>query len=374
MDVDVGHVHVAAVVQDADRGVVAGRCAHAIIQVADDGHELGRHALDVVGGPGLERLGQDGVVGVSAHVAHDTDRLVLPDAALDEQADQLGNDHRWVRVVDLHLRVVRQVVQVAPPRDRLVQQQLGSVGNHEVLLVDAQQATCVVGVVGVEEEREVLCDRVLVEADAAVQHALVHAVHVEETQAAAARTVSRDVEIVHGRGQVEAAEMHGVVAAGRLEEALAAPGEPEVGHLCLLTPLEDLTEEAAVVRKAHAVRRQAQRREAVEEAGGQTAETAVAEGGLVLVFLQLGQALARRGEFVAHGVVQAQVDEVVGEELALQELGGDVVELLFALVVAAALGRRRGVAHEGVEELEIGARVERFVREVLKSHWKRPFR
>ena len=106
------------------------------------------------------------MVGVGDHVAHDVDGLVEADAVLGgEQTDELGRDHRGVRVVDLDDGVVGEVVQVASALERLVDDQLRGVAHHEVLLVDAQQAAVGVGVVGVEEQREVLCERGLVEVD-----------------------------------------------------------------------------------------------------------------------------------------------------------------------------------------------------------------
>ena len=55
-----------------------------------------------------------------------------------EQANELGNDHGGVRVVDLDNGVIGQIVQVAAALDGLVDQELGGVAYHEVFLVDAK--------------------------------------------------------------------------------------------------------------------------------------------------------------------------------------------------------------------------------------------
>ena len=89
--------------------------------------------------PLLERLGKNRVVSVGDHGAYDGHGLVKLDAMLGgEQANELGDDHGGVRVVNLDHGVVGQIVQVAAALDGLVDQELGGVAHHEVLLIDAK--------------------------------------------------------------------------------------------------------------------------------------------------------------------------------------------------------------------------------------------
>ena len=94
-----------------------------------------------------------------------------------------------------------------------------------------------------------------------------------------------------------------------------------------------------MIAQADTVAGQIQRGEGVEEAGSQAAQTAVAQGRLRLDFLNVGQVLARSGQRGAGVVVETQVNKVVGQQLANQELGADVVELaaLDRLDVSGAL-------------------------------------
>ena len=298
------------------------------------------------------------MVGVAAHLSDDGDRLVEADAALPEQAHELGNHHRGVGVVNLDGGVVRKVVEVAAAVHTLIEHELRGVAHHEVLLIDAEDATTLVGVVGIEEEREVLGDLTLVKLNAVADDALVDRVDVEETQAPALAPVARDIDVIEGGRDVEAAERDRVVALRATHPALLTPLEPVVGGLVLLPLVEALAEESAVVGEADAVRGETERGAGVDEAGGEPAEATVAERRLVLELLERGEVLAGSRELVPDLVVQAQVDEVVAEQLADEELGGDVVELLRALVVTA---RARGVGRhreKPVEELEVGAVVE----------------
>ena len=110
-----------------------------------------------------------------------------------------------------------------------------------------------------------------------------------------------------------------------------------------------------MVGEAQAVRRQAKRGETVQEAGRQPPQAAVAQGGLQLKLLQLGQGDALRRQFVPNRFVQAQVDQVVAQQLADQELRGDVIDLLPALVVPPRLRGVGDIPQQGVEQLEPGA-------------------
>ena len=156
------------------------------------------------------------MVSVGDHGAYAGHSFVKFDVVLGgEQANELGDDHGGVRVVNLDHGVVGQIVQVAAALDGLVDQELGGVAHHEVFLVDAKQAALLVGIVGVEEQGEVLGDPGLVEVDgAAGDQAVVDARQVEQAQAVLgglAVTGHIDVDELRGNGKI--AELDGVGAA-----------------------------------------------------------------------------------------------------------------------------------------------------------------
>ena len=161
VNVHVGHVDGVVFVDDGDAWVIVLGLRDLI--ELDDNVGDGRGDLLQAGErPLLERLGKNRVVGVGDHGAHDGNGLVKLDAVLGgEQADELGNDHGGVRVVNLDHGVVGQVVQIAAALDGLVDEELGGVAHHEVFLVDAKQAALLVGIVGVEEQGEILAISVL---------------------------------------------------------------------------------------------------------------------------------------------------------------------------------------------------------------------
>ena len=241
VDVQVRHADVALRVDDLHEGVVVFG-AHPGVQPVDDGHQPGHDLLQIGPRPLLQRLGQDGVIGVGAHVAHDGDGLVLSDAAFLEQTDQLRDDQRGMGVVDLDGGVVGEVVQVASSREALFQDQPRGIGHHEVLLVHAQQAPLLGAVVGVQEEREAAGDIPCVEADAGLDQSLVRGIHVEEAQPAALALVAGDVDLIQGGTGGEIAEGDVIMDVRAAHPALLAPFEPAVRGLGLLAAHEALAE------------------------------------------------------------------------------------------------------------------------------------
>ena len=214
VDVHVGHVDGVVLVNDGDaRVIVLG--FRDLIELDDNVGDGRGDLLQANERPLLERLGKNRVVSVGDHGAYDGHGLVKLDAMLGgEQANELGDDHGGVRVVNLDHGVVGQIVQVAAALDGLVDQELGGVAHHEVFLVDAKQAALLVGIVGVEEQGEVLGDLCLVEVDgAAGDQAVVDARQVEQAQTVLgglAVTGHVDVDELGGNGKI--AELDGVGA------------------------------------------------------------------------------------------------------------------------------------------------------------------
>ena len=354
VDVQVGHVHPALAVDDVGEGIGAGGLRPGV-QPPYDGHRLRRDLLQRLGGPGLQRLGQYGVVGVAAGPGDDVHRLVLPHAPLLQQPDQLRDHQAGMGVVDLYGGVVGQLPGAAAPGLALLQDQPGGVGAHEVLLVHPQQPSLGGAVVGIQEQRQAAGRVPGIEVDAGLDQPLVHGIRVEQPQPAAPAAVAGDVDLVHRGAQLHAAHVDVVVPAGVPQPALRAPAQPVVRRLGLPVAGQALAEQPAVVGQADAVGRQAQRGQAVQEAGGQAPQAAVAQGGLRLELLQLRQRKARPGQLRRRGVVEPQVDQVVAQQLADQKLGGDVVQLPLALVVALRPRGVGGIAHQRVEQLQPGA-------------------
>ena len=265
------------------------------------------------------------MIGVSAGLGNDLHGFVKINAFFTQQTDQLRDDHTGVRVVDLDGGIIGQVVVVAAPGGALGQNKLGTGRDHQILLVDPQPAACLVGIVRVEEQGQVLVDGSFVEGDAVVDDALVDGVEVEQVQGIGAALVTGDGQLVQAGGVFLAGQLYRIGDIGLFGPAVG--GEPRVGLFVLHAVLKRLSEQAEVIPQAHAVAGQVQRCQRVEEAGSQTAQTAVAQRRFRLHLFDIGKALADGSQCIAGFIVQSQIDEVVGQQLADEKFGADIIEL-----------------------------------------------
>ena len=357
VDVHVGHVDQLLLVQNG-RLLVGADLPDPPVQLQDDGRQQGGDLLDKGQGPFLQGLRQDGVVGVGAGPADLVDGLVHGQAPLGEQADQLRDDHGGVGVVDLDDHVVRQLLQAVAPLPQLLEDQLGPGGDHEVLLVHPQQPALLVPVVGVEEAGQLVGDVRLVKGNALLRRAG-GLLHIEEVQAVGAPTVRP------GDGHIPQHGLQGKAAEGD-REGLPCGDEPAlrlypgVGGLLLLAAGKLLPEQAVVVVEAHAVPLKAQGGDGVQEAGGQPAQAAVAQGGFRLQLLQVPQLPAHGGQQLPHLPVDAQGQQIVAQQLSHQKFCGEVVELPLPRGGGPLLRQTAGQRQQRLVELPVpaGLRVE----------------
>ena len=75
----------------------------------------------------------------------------------------------------------------------------------------------------------------------------------------------------------------------------------------------------------------------IDEAGGKTAETAIAEAGVRLFLIRICEVDAKAVEDVLHGILDAKIDEVRLQQASEQKLDGEVIDLLFLTLHVGAV-------------------------------------
>ena len=223
--------------------------------------------------------------------------------------------------------------------------------GDDILLLDAQALALVVGVVGIEHPGDVLGPVLGVQGPGVilgvegVEIQLIHRLALPQAQGAdIVGAVADDGHVVgHGQhGLVGKFDGDGVVVAA-VAPGIAVVG-PVVGQLPLGAGLvEALLEQAELVAQAVAAQGQVAGHGAVQEAGRQAAQAAVAQGG-VLDLLHAGQIHALLGEGVPQLLEDAEVVEVGIDHAAHQILGGEIVGL-------AVFGAEIAVLHPAVVDL-----------------------
>ncbi len=116
-----------------------------------------------------------------------------------------------------------------------------------------------------------------------------------------------------------------------------AEAEPVVRLLDLVTVVDMLLEDAVVVADTVADRRQLQRRHRVQKAGGEPAETAIAERRVGFDVTQHVPVETQAPHCLAAGVLQHQVDDIVAHRPTDQELEREITNPFDVLLVIGLL-------------------------------------
>ena len=96
------------------------------------------------------------MVRVGAGIRNDLNGFLECDSFFREQADQLRDDHARMRIIDLDGSVVRKVVEIAAACFTFVQDQLRAGRYHQILLIDPQKASVVIGIIRIQEQGQIL--------------------------------------------------------------------------------------------------------------------------------------------------------------------------------------------------------------------------
>ncbi|SHW51777.1 Uncharacterised protein [Mycobacteroides abscessus subsp. abscessus] len=353
------HPHaLAAILADerhaAHAGLVTGEVRTHLVEEApvdlvDDLQVPGQGLGEQSQRPGLQRLGQQGVVGVAERGDGDLPGLVPAQSALvDQQPHQLRDTDGRMSVVELQSELLGQLVDRALGHIfQDVQHPLQGAGYKEVLLQQPQAFTGLGLVVGVEHLGDGFGRHLVL--DGLVVVARVEGVQLEGLYGPRAPQRQR-VTSVHS-----VALDRGVVG-DALEEALRNPASPEVpvlieillgvaappdneievgfayfprvsvvepvvGLLDLPSVADLLVEDPVLIADAVADRRAIQGGQRVQVARRQASEPTVAQPGFLLAGEHLIDVLTQRGQGVASLLFDLQVQQVVAQLRTHEELG-----------------------------------------------------
>src|SRR5882762_2179799 len=270
-----------------------------------------QQALEHRHGPRLERLRQQRVIGVRKHSGRDLPAFGPRQAVLvDQQAHELRNRHRRVRVVQLNGDRVRNGRERAPLAQMRRQDVLQARADEEILLLEPQLLALRRGVVRVQHARQVLGFQLLLHGGRIV--AGIEGVDMKRGDGATgpeaqmidggtAVTRSQLVEsdgvdirrvdpaVQFGRSRVlrnldSAAESHSEAHAAARHFPDIAQAQPAARDLALAAVgADDLREYAVVIANAVADGRVLQRGQRIEEARRQTTQAAVTQAGIDLL-------------------------------------------------------------------------------------------
>ena len=359
---DIGHAHL--IVTDeghiVDLALIAGEgcfqlLAGAAVHLDHDLVDAGQGHLEDVHIPLLQSLGHDGVVGVGEDLLADVEALVPAEAALIQQdAHHLGDGEGRMGIVQLDSHLVGQVLEGAVGGQVVLDDVADGGSRQEVLLAQAENLALNVVVVGVQHLGDELSAGVLAHCGVVVAqreagHIKVRGLCLPQTQLCNALSVvalhihiggdSHDAVVVDVLDIVEAmvpvlvdlaveADFHSLIGVA-LEPDLTA-GQPVVGALLLPAVHDLLLEDAVLVQDGVAGAADIGGGHAVQIAGCQTAQTAVAQTCIGLFLKNAVQIDVSVSQCLLGNLVQTQIEQAHLQAAAHQKLHAEVVDLLGA--------------------------------------------
>ena len=309
---------------------------------------------------------------------------------IEQQAHELGDDERRVRVVDLDDMVLGKVAHRAVARAVGAQDALRRRGDEEILLADAQGLALNVIVRRIELLGDDLGHRALLHAldivagGEEVHVQIVRAVRLPEPQGVhTGVAVARDEHVArdgqHALIAFQLAVVVAVIVPLRLHVAAEAHldrvlvprdepslgrGAPVVGDLGLPAVFDLLAENAQLVAQGVARGGNVLRGKAVHIARGEAAKAAVAEAGVRLGFENVRRAASHVVQRALQRLGHTEVEGVFHQRPAHEKLHGQVVHLALRLH-AAVKGEHAGhdlADHDGAGLKDL------FVRRVQRRH------
>ena len=282
-----------AVLQDGIAGHLAHGHAPLLQRAAQQRVQLfhirihpGQHAAEQLLIPFFQRLGHNGVVGVGKGIVGNLYCVGKRDARLfDQQAQQLGNGHCGVGIVELYRVCVGKMGEI-PAMGRAVSTHhvLQRRAGEEILLLEAQALACVGVVVGVQHTADIFGGVPLAHGGGIflgveqIEIECLERLGLPQTQCIDGfHSVADDRRVVRHGAHGLPAELH---SDGILLPANApwiSKALPVIGGLFLEAILKILPEQAVLVPDAVAVQRHALRGGGIQKARGQAAQAAVAQ-------------------------------------------------------------------------------------------------
>ena len=304
--------------------------------------------------PLLQGLLHDRVVRIGKGPLRDAEGGFKIHAPQAQQPDQLRNRHHGMRVVQLGRDLLREEgIIAAVPLLIFPQQILHGGGDQHILLLDAQLLSRPHGVVGIQELDDVLRP-VLVRGGLGIlliveqgEIHLVQALRLPEAQGSDVLHPVADDGHVIGHGQHVPGlhpDDHGLLRPA--DGPGIAPAGPVVRLLGLPAADKGLLEQAVFEPQAVAGQRHIAGHRAVQEAGGQPAEAAVAEG-VVLDVLQNRRIRALFRKQALRVLQQAHAVQIVVDQPAHQILHGQIEGLALREALRLLLRPDRGQGFHG---------------------------
>ena len=137
MHIDMCHMHTGISIYDINTLILI-TVSDLFIQHTDHRHKLWNDLLQISDRPFLQCFCKDRMICVSTYIGYNLCCFIKGDTLFHQQTDQFRNHHRRMCVIDLNGSIVCKVMQIRAFLLCLCKDQLCTICNHEILLIDTK--------------------------------------------------------------------------------------------------------------------------------------------------------------------------------------------------------------------------------------------
>jgi len=119
---------------------------------------------------------------VSTALCYRFNRFIHLKTSLHKQTDKLWNNHCRMGIINLNHYIIRKVMQVTSLCNTFIKNQLCCTGNHEILLVNSKNTTCLITVIRIKEKSKILLYIFFIKINSILYNAFIHAFYIKQMQ------------------------------------------------------------------------------------------------------------------------------------------------------------------------------------------------
>ena len=136
------------------------------------------------------------MVGICTGVCHNLNCFIHRDSSCCQKTDHLRNYHRRMCIIDLDRHMLMKLSEIISLFFTLADDILCCIGNHKILLINTEQISCLVAVIRIEEQRQVLTDIVLIKIDSVSNDCIIYRLYIKKMKFVASAFVSGYINII----------------------------------------------------------------------------------------------------------------------------------------------------------------------------------
>ena len=317
------HMHNLGFINNGSR-IIFRLFTYQLIQLFNHRNQLRNYRVEILLRPLFQSLRENRMVRIRANLCHDFNRFFKFNPFFTQKADQFRDHHRRMGVIDLDCRIVGKIMEIAAPFLAFFQNHLRACADHKILLIDPQEPSCIVAVIRVKEQGQILGNLCFIKRDPFLDQRRIHGIQIKQVQIVRTSLISGNCQLIKPCRIILSCKGYGISLFGFLRPFVSA--QPKIRRLTLALVLKFLMKQAAVIPKANPIPRKVQCSQRIQKAGCQPSKSAVTKAWFRLHLFKVSHRFSMCLQASFHILIESKIDQVVAQQFSNQKFGGNIIK------------------------------------------------